>query len=58
MWDSLLLSLQKAGNEIEAKGENNSLSSINPFLQVTAEIETNPSTRGSEISPPMHVVFT
>lgn len=58
MWDSLLLSLQKAGNEIEAKVENNSLSSIDPFLQIAAEIETNPSTGASERSPPMHVFFT
>lgn len=39
-------------------GGNNSLSSINPFLHMTAEIKTNLSTMGSERSPPLHVVST
>lgn len=37
--------------------EKRTLSSINPFLQMTAEIETNPSTMGSERSPPIACGF-
>ena len=33
--------------------EKITLSSINPFLYMTAEIKTNPSTTGSERSPPI-----